>query len=65
MITLTTVILKLLIMLNLWLGLTDISNTKHVKKDEEILHVAWHPTRARDLCMSQDEIKRSRIIPDS
>ena len=35
MVILTTVILKPLIMLDLWLGIIDISNTNYVEKDRQ------------------------------
>ena len=39
-------ILKLLFMLDLWLFLIYVNNTRHVKKTrKELVPVAWHPTR--------------------
>ena len=46
-IEMTTLIPKILIMLDLWLGMINASNINHVRKttDEELLHVAWSPPR--------------------
>ena len=48
MINSTITIPKLSIISGLWLAITDMSNTRHIekKKDEKLLPVAWHPTRA-------------------
>ena len=41
MIIFTIMILKLIVFLDLWLGIIDISNIKHANKiDEESLHMA-------------------------
>ena len=58
MIILIIVIQKLLIMLDLWVRIINVSNTKHLKKiDQELRPVAWHPTRVWDWCMSENEKK--------
>ena len=46
-------------MLDLWFGIIDISNAKHLKRksDGELLPVLWHPTRVWDLPMSEDDRK--------
>ena len=49
--------LKLLFMLNLWLGATNLNNAKHLKRNKQRMPVAWHPTRWWDWCMSENEIK--------
>ena len=49
-------ILKLLFMLYLCLGVIDISNARHVKRDStELIPVTWHSLRWWDWCMSEDE----------
>ena len=50
-------ILKLLFMLNLWLGVIDISSAKACKRkiNEESMSIAWHPKRVWDWCMTKDE----------
>ena len=58
---LTTVLQKPLIMLDVWLGITYISNTKHVKKIfEELMIVAWSPTKGGNCCMAKDEKKQQQ-----
>ena len=45
MIILIQIILSILL-LDLLLGVIDLNNKKHIKKiDEELMSVAWHPTR--------------------
>ena len=50
-------ILKLLFMLDLWFVGIDKSNVKHAKTkiNEELMPIAWHPTRVWDWCMTKDE----------
>ena len=39
------VILKILFLLDLWLGVTDISNVNHFKKGKQkLMPAAWYPT---------------------
>ena len=45
MIILIKMILKLLFMLDLRLGVIDKSNVKYIKKDEELISVAWNLAR--------------------
>ena len=65
------IILKLLFMPKFWLGIVNLNNPKHVKKDIIIfcftvtfcffsnLKLAWHPTRWLDWCLSKDKKKSS------
>ena len=52
------VIQKLLVMLDLWLGIIDLNN-KACKEmtNGELLPVAWHLARAWDCCILQDKKK--------
>ena len=59
------VIQKLLVMLDLWLGIIDLNN-KACKEmtNGELLPVAWHLTRAWDFCILQDKKKVKLFLID-
>ena len=59
MLILIKMIQKLIFMPGLWLGVIEISNANHGKKDvsKELMPVALHPTRWWDWCMLEDEKK--------
>ena len=59
MIILMNMIWKLLIMLDLWLDIIDLSNGRHVSK--ELMLVVWHPTRQWD-GVSEDEKKEIELF---
>lgn len=41
-------------------GAMAIKNGRHIKlKKEELMLAAWHPSRLRDWCISQDERKET------
>ena len=47
MLIMMKMILKLLFTSELWLGILNLKNTKHLKKKlkKELMLVAWHPRR--------------------
>ena len=49
----------ILFMSDFWLGIRNLKNVKHLKKEsnEELMPVAWHPNRWWDCCLSEDEKK--------
>ena len=58
------IILKLLYMLDFWLGVLNLKKHKALKKDimEELMLVAWNPKRWWNFCMSEDEEKEREPI---
>ena len=55
-IILMKMILNLLFMLDIWLGVIDSNNVKHVKEiDKELIPIASYPARVWDWCMTKDE----------
>ena len=55
MIILIKMILKLLFMLDLRLGVIDKSNVKYIKKDKELISIAWNLARVCEWCMTKGE----------
>lgn len=61
-IILIIVIQKLLIMLDLLVGIINTSNVNHVKaKDEELLCLPWHPTKRIGIGMYVSEDRRKEL----
>ena len=53
-------VLKLLIMADIWLSILNLKNVEHLQKkdlNEESTLIAWHPRRWWNLCMSEDNKK--------
>ena len=53
-------VLKLLIMADIWLSILNLKNVEHLQKkdlNEESTLTAWHPRRWWNLCMSEDNKK--------
>ena len=58
------IILILSFMSDLQLGVIDLNNAEHRKKDisKELKPAAWHPTRWWDWCFPEDEKKEIKPI---
>ena len=46
-------------MADFWLGILNLKNIKHVKKElnEKLIPVAWHPKGCQDWCMPENRKK--------
>ena len=57
-------ILILLFISGFLLGVLNLKNAKCFKKriSEELMPIAWHPKRWRDLCMPEDKKKEIELI---
>ena len=57
-------ILILLFISGFLLGVLNLKNAKRFKKriSEELMPIAWHPKRWRDLCMPEDKKKEIELI---
>ena len=54
-------ILKLLFLLDSWLSMIDIKNSRHVKRDsKELMLVAWYPITRYNFCKPEDEKKKQK-----
>ena len=52
-------ILMLLFLSDFWLGILHLKNVRYLKKElnEELIPVAWHPSKLRDWCVSDYDKK--------
>ena len=56
-------ILTLLFLSNVWLGIVNLENMKHLKNtNEQLMPIAWHLKKWWDFSMSEDDKKEIELI---
>ena len=56
-------ILTLLFLSNVWLGIVNLENMKHLKNtNEQLRPIAWHLKKWWDFSMSEDDKKEIELI---